>query len=50
MVRKTEERSDLAELHRLRGVFLRGLVPTRFKLRERSAKRSESQESKSRFR
>jgi hypothetical protein len=50
MAKKFEERWWCAELHRLRGVFLRRLVLTRPKLRLRSSKQSSPQSSRSRFR
>ena len=50
VVQKTEERQHLAELHRLRGVFLATIGPTTSKSRLHFAKRSESHESRSRFR
>ena len=50
LVARTEERCWLAELHRLRGVFLAAMVPTRPKLRLRSVKPLKPQGSRSRFR
>jgi hypothetical protein len=50
LVERFEERFWSAELQRLRGVFLAALMRTRPKLRLRSAKPSESQRSRSRFR
>ena len=49
LVEKSEERWWSAELHRLRGVFLTALVPTRLKLMERFVKPSAPQRSRSRF-
>ena len=50
VIERREERWWSPELHRLRGVFSPGLVPTKPKLRLRSVKPSESQRSRSRFR
>jgi predicted ATPase len=49
LVEKSEERWWSAELHRLRGVFLTSLVPTRLKFTERFAKQSAARGNKSRF-
>ena len=49
LVERSEERWWCAELYRLRGVFLAAMVPTRPKLRIRSAKPSAPQRSRSRF-